>query len=78
MQNLFYRVKEGNVHASLVNWSGQVLYLGLLAPLSFCGHLPGLAKVYSLLMLAVLSVTTQSLNRYRRIPYTRTIWKNTE
>ena len=75
---MLYRVNEVNVHASLVKWSGQVLYLGLRAPLSFCDHLPGLAKVYSLLMLSVLSVTTQSLNRYRRIPYTRTIWKNTE
>ena len=62
----------------MVKWSGHVLDLGLPIPLSFCPHLPGLGKVYSLSMPAALSLNIESLNRYRRIPCTIAIWKDTE
>ena len=55
-----------------------VLDLGLLTPLSFCCPLTGSAKVYSLPVLPVVLFTTQTFNRYRRIPYTKTTWKNIE
>ena len=55
--------------------SGQMVRVGLESRFTRTSFL---VKAYSLPMLVVLSLTIQSLNRYRRIPCIIAAWKNKE